>query len=148
MIRLSDWQIPNWMLKVIASFLSGRTMVVNYKGEQSSSYPLPGSLAQGDELSVILFLVPVSDICLPPPTPRPLPLHPGDVSTCVPPLPPPVSSDELRLKWIDDIVTAETVCLKKCLVKGPDIIGPKNKREQSGFILPPESFQTSSNENQ
>ena len=58
------------------------------------------------------------------------------------------SSKEIQLKWIDDIVTAETISLKKCLIEGPEIIGPKNKREQSGLILPPENsrVQTKINE--
>ena len=66
-----------------------------------------------------------------------MPVHPGDVSSCLPPLPPPVTKDELRLKWIDDITAAETINLKSCLDQIPEFIGPKNIHEQKGLSLPP-----------
>ena len=91
LIRLSDWGVPSWLLKIVASYLTGRSMVVNYKGKQSKAYLLPGSVAQGDELGQLLFLVAMSDVALPPAPPLPEPVHPGDISSCVLPLPPPLS---------------------------------------------------------
>ena len=134
LIRLADWQTPTWILKVVTSYLTKRTMVENYKGATSNEHSLPGSLSQGDELAVILFLVAMSDVGLPPPLPL-LPLLPGDISVCVPPLPPPVSDDEVRIKWIDDVSIGETIDLG-LLVEGPDFIGPRNIHELHNLQLP------------
>ena len=124
--KLSDWGVPVWLIKIVASYLSKRTMVVNYGGAQSKPFDLPGSVAQGDELGLLLFLVAISDAGLPPAPPLPPPVLPGDVSSCVPPHPPPVTGEELRLKWVDNITLAETVKLDKCLQKKPIFIGPSN----------------------
>ena len=59
--RLSDWNTPGWLLRIIASYLSDRQMIVRYRGEQSSPRPLPSGRPQGDLLTIILFLVLVSD---------------------------------------------------------------------------------------
>ena len=32
LIGLSDWNTPDWFLKIISSFLTGRKMIVRYKG--------------------------------------------------------------------------------------------------------------------
>ena len=40
--KLSDLDVPGWLLRIVVAFLSNRSMVVNYKGCQSSVKPLPG----------------------------------------------------------------------------------------------------------
>ena len=55
--RLSDWGTPAWILRVVASYLTERSMIVRYDGEDSSPHPLPGSVAQGCELGQLLFLL-------------------------------------------------------------------------------------------
>ena len=67
LIRLSDWSVPGWLLKIVASFLTERSLVVRYKGAQSQPHPLPGGSPQGDELGQLLFLVEVSDAGMDPP---------------------------------------------------------------------------------
>ena len=111
-------------------------MIVNYKGKQSKAYLLPGSVAQGDELGQLLFLVAMSDVALPPAPPLPEPVHPGDISSCVLPLPPLLTPEELRVKWIDDVTIAETIKLDVCLRSKPEYIGPKNLHEQNNLFLP------------
>ena len=51
LIRLSDWNTPTWLLKVIASYLTHRSLIVQYNGAQSQ--PHPGGVAQGDELALL-----------------------------------------------------------------------------------------------
>ena len=41
LIRLSDWNTPGWLLKIIPSYLTGRKMVVRYRGAESDPQPLP-----------------------------------------------------------------------------------------------------------
>ena len=130
-IRLSDWGVPSWLV--------GRSMVVNHKVKQSKAYLLPGSVAQGDELGQLLFLVAMSDVALPPAPPLPEPVHPGDISSCVLPLPPPLTPEELRLKWIDDVTIAETIKLDKCLKLNSEFIGPRNFHQQNNMYLPGEN---------
>ena len=71
LIRLSDWGVPAWLLKIVASYLTNRTMIVRYKGVQSKEHSLPGGGPQGDAVGHILFLVEISDcrMDLPPPLP-------------------------------------------------------------------------------
>ena len=110
-------------------------MVVNFKGKQSKVYQLPGSVAQGDELGQLLFLVAMSDVALPPAPPLPEPVHPGDINSCALPLPPPLTPEEVRVKWIDDVLIGETIKLDKCLKSKPSFIGPANLHEQNNLHL-------------
>ena len=79
LIRLSDWNTPGWLLQIIVSHLTNRRMIVRYKGAQSLSHPLPSGGPQGDILTIILFLVLVSDSAVGPPPPLPLDAVPGEV---------------------------------------------------------------------
>ena len=41
-IRLSDWRVPGWLLRILISYLSGRSMILRYKGAESSRHMMPG----------------------------------------------------------------------------------------------------------
>ena len=43
-IRLSDWGVPGWLLRILISYLQERTMVLKYNGATSSPQPLPGGI--------------------------------------------------------------------------------------------------------
>ena len=45
--KLSDMGVPAWLLKIVMSFLEGRSMVVRYQGATSSPRALPGGGPQG-----------------------------------------------------------------------------------------------------
>ena len=140
LIRLSDWGTPGWLLKVIASYLTDREMIVRYRGEQSKAYSLPSGGPMGDILGMIIFLVEVSDCSMDPAPPLPSDSLPGDVS-CVPAPPPPIQTDkEIRLKFLDDTTTAECLDLKKQLAKREtDFIGPKIFHDRNSLELISES---------
>ena len=53
--------VPGWLLKLVISFLSDRSMRVKYKGKLSGFYPLPGGGPQGALLGLFLFLVLIND---------------------------------------------------------------------------------------
>ena len=102
LIRLSDWGVPPFLLKLIVSFLTDRSLRVRYRGAVSESELLPSGGPQGLTLTMILFLVLMSDSAQDPAPPLPLDAVPGDVN-CVPAPPLPLEThDEIRLKFQDD----------------------------------------------
>ena len=119
-IRLSDWGVPGWLLRILVSYLSGRSMVLRYKGVQSSRHWMPGGSPQGALLGVLLYLVYVSDVGMDlPPMP---PAEHGIIdlpSVPFPPLPA-VTADEARLKFVDDLSMAEFIRLDTQLTQQPD----------------------------
>ena len=46
--RLCDWNVPGWLLRIVASYPTGSKMTVRYRGASSSVHPLPSGCAQGD----------------------------------------------------------------------------------------------------
>ena len=61
-IRLSDWGVPGWLLRILISYLTGRSMILRYNGAQSSRHLMPGGSPQGALLGILLYLVYVSDV--------------------------------------------------------------------------------------
>ena len=46
-VRLSDWGVPGWLLKILISYLQGLSMILRYKGVYSSRHMMPGGSPQG-----------------------------------------------------------------------------------------------------
>ena len=67
-IRLSDWGVPGWLLQIISSYLSNRSMTLKYNGEVSDPQSLPGGAGQGSRLGMYLFLIELSDAGMPVPS--------------------------------------------------------------------------------
>ena len=61
-IKLSDMGVPAWLLKIVMSFLSDRSMIVRHKGASSSRRNLPGGGPQGTLLGLLLFLVLINNV--------------------------------------------------------------------------------------
>ena len=95
-IRLSDWGVPGWLLKILTSYLTGRSMELKYKGAISSPQSLPGGTVQGSELGILLFIVEHSDAGMDIPV---QPLDGQDVFSVSQPLPA-VTQKECRLKYL------------------------------------------------
>ena len=137
LIRLADWGTPPYLLRVIASYLSNREMIVRYKGGESPPYPLKARGPMGDVLGMIIFLVEVSDCLMDPPPPLPPGSSAVDVS-CVPAPPPPLQTDkELRLKYLDDALAGECINLKTQVRASQPIIGPRTFHDRNGLELIP-----------
>ena len=102
--KLSDMGVPSWLLKIVISFLTNRTMVVRYKGETSDVKMLPGGGPQGALLGLFLFLVLINDVGFSDQS-----NENGDIITCKRRV---KEFNELHLKYVDDLTLAESISMK------------------------------------
>ena len=124
---LYDMHTPPWLLNILMSYLSNRTMVMSYNGVAATSKDLPGGGPQGAYLGGIIFIVKYNGAFLRPPIP---PLIRGPV----------LKSKSVKVKYIDDGTVATSVNLKKCLVNDPVTRPrPHNYHERTMQVLPPEN---------
>ena len=116
---LANMHVPGWLLLIIISYLTERSMYMRYKGESSSRKLLPGSSPQGAFLGILLFIIIFNGALLRPAIPRP---------------------NSLNLKYIDDLSMLEAFKLKTSLVMDPvDRVKPLTFNERTGQILPREN---------
>ena len=129
--KLSDMNVPGWLLKLVIAFLTNRKMVVRYKGATSSSKDLPGGGPQGTLLGLLLFLVLINDAGFQD--------QENEVGVNI------TSSRKnfkatnlLHLKYIDDMTLAESIKLKEKLVDVPveDRTLPAPFHARTGHALP------------
>ena len=104
--------VPAWLLRLVISFLTERTMVVRYKGETSSVKRLPGGGPQGALLGLLLFLVLVNDVGFDNQSNQN-----GEVITCKRRV---KEYNELHLKYVDDLILTEAISMKSQLNHLPD----------------------------
>ena len=124
---LFDMHTPAWLLNIIVSYLSDRSMYLTYKGQQSSQKMSPGGGPQGAYLGGIIFIIKYNGAFLRPPIPRGV--H-GPVS----------KARAEKVKFVDDGTVAVSVDLKACLVPNPvQRVRPLNFHERTGHILPDEN---------
>ena len=124
-VRLSDWGVPGWLLRILISYLTGRSMILRYKGVCSDRFLMPGGSPQGTLLGVLLYLVYVSDIGMDLPQAPPTVQGIVDLPSVQYPPPPAISVHEARLKFVDDLSLAEIVRLDSQL-----------HQNHSGYYLP------------
>ena len=67
---LYDMHTPSWLLKIVASYLSDRSMFLTYQGHQSSRKLLPGGGPQGAFLGGLIFIIKYNGAFLRPVIPR------------------------------------------------------------------------------
>ena len=67
---LHDMHVPPWLLLILISYLSGRSMILTYNGASSSPKHLPGSSPQGVFLGIFFFIVKYNGVSLRPNIPR------------------------------------------------------------------------------
>ena len=53
---LYDMHVPAWLLLILSSYLTGRSMILTYNGASSSPRNLPGSSPQGAFLGIFSLL--------------------------------------------------------------------------------------------
>ena len=122
---LFDMHTPSWLLKIIASYLSNRSMILKYKEAFSSKKSLPGGGAQGAHLGGIIFIVKFNGAFLRPPIPR---NTVGPVS----------ESKSQSVKFVDDGSVAVSVNLRKSLNPAPNSQPrPLNFNERTCHVLTP-----------
>ena len=95
---LAAMHVPGWLLLILISYLTERSMFMRYKGSCSSRRFLPGSTPQGALLGILLFIIKFNGALLRPLIPR-------------------VSS--LSLKYVDDLSLLTAINLKTSLTPDP-----------------------------
>ena len=120
--KLSEMDVPGWLLSIVIAFLSNRKMLVRYNGSESSIKNLPGGGPQGSLLALLLFLVLVNDI---------------GCSSCIDTN----CLREIHLKFVDDLTAAEAVNLKKDVVTIPTENRqlPDSYHKRTGHLFPNEN---------
>ena len=120
---LYDMHTPAWLLKIIFSYLSERSMILSYKGFQSNMKLLPGGGPQGALLGGIIFMLKYNGAFLRPPIPRNI-------------MGPILYSKAKSVKYVDDGTVAVSINLKKTLnIEPSDQPRPLTFRERTGHSL-------------
>ena len=129
---LHDMKVPAWLLKILISYLTERSMVLKFRGAVSTPRTLPGSAPQGVFLGCFFFMVKFNGSLLRPSVPRPFqkpePLMHSKATSCT-------------VKYIDDASQACSVKLKKSLNKIDiaDRPRPLEYFEHTGYTLCPDN---------
>ena len=55
--RLSDMSCPGWLLKIVVSYLTGRSLTIRWQGKMSKKLPLHSGAGQGTILGLFLFCI-------------------------------------------------------------------------------------------
>ena len=112
---------PGWLLALICSYLSNRTMALTYQGATSSTRDMPGGYGAGTWLGGFLFIIKFNGICLRPAIPR---LN---------------GNQAIQLKYIDDATKCASINLTKSLVPDPSVRpAPLSYNERTRMVLNPE----------
>ena len=110
---LCDLGVPGWLLKIVASFLKNRELILKYQGCTARSKKLPGGGPQGTILGMFLFIVLINLVGF------------GDQNkkvgiTITKPLQKRKPMESIHLKYIDDLTVAQSLSLKNQLVLNSD----------------------------
>ena len=121
---LYKMKVPAWLLKILMSYLSERTMILKVNNKVSSSKSLPAGVPQGAFLGGLIFIIKFNGALRRPSIPR---IISG-------------SKKSLTVKYVDDESVAVDVDLKKSLIPDPvEKPRPLQFRERTGHILPEEN---------
>ena len=128
---LSDLGVPNWLLRLVASFLSKRELILRYKGKSSKRKSLPGGTPQGTKLGMFLFLILINFAGY---KSHEVVSNLGQyVTKAVSERKPLVKK---HMKYIDDMSIMASIDLKLSLEKEPNQIRPLKFHDRTGHKLP------------
>ena len=140
---LHDMHVPSWLLLILFSYLTGRSMILTYKGASSSPRSLPGSSPQGAFLGIFFFIIKYNAAALRPRIPRPPVMYEchNNLAKCS------KNKDDCtkhprdtHALFVDDLSEAEAINLKKQLVNDTSVRSyPLTFHERTRQILPPGS---------
>ena len=124
--------VPGWLLLIIISYLTERSMILKYKGCTSTRRSLPGSSPQGVYLGNLFFIIKFNGAAMRPPVPRPIwPLLRKFKSPLGSTDPPAV-----KLKFVDDLSILCNINLSKEVILDPvNRPRPFNHGERTGHVL-------------
>ena len=106
-ILATEMQVPGWLLRIVASYLSGRSLKIRYLNKTSTCRQMPGGTAAGTILGLNLFLI-LFNGAGPEPNPRGI----GQYITQTRRQP----IQKMKVKWIDDSTLCTAIDLKASLV--------------------------------
>ena len=135
-------KVPQWLLRLILSYLQNRKMILRFRNCSSDPKDLPGGCPQGTLIGVILYILYINPIGFP-----------GEVTLQVNDIVnkywntlddlPDLSSSNITLpttmniaKYMDDVTIQEAVDLTTSLATKLDRSGPLPWWESSGKLLP------------
>ena len=138
----NDLGTPSYLLKILASYLTNRKMIVRHKEAVSETCDMYGGGPQGTNLGVLIYLVNINSCGI----------SLDDIEKCVRglsteveranpilPLPPPSrTTNSARFKFIDDMSLCQSVDLKDLVMKEKETERPFNFRDRTQHYLPEE----------
>ena len=138
---LHDMHVPPWLLLILISYLSGRSMILSYNGASSSPKHLPGSSPQGVFLGIFFFIVKYNGVSLRPSIPRIMfnqkcraKYRTCDKQSCK------EHTKTMHALYVDDRTDAVAIDMKKQLMQSATPRSfPLNYHERTGHVLPPGS---------
>ena len=128
---LHDMHVPGWLLLLIISYLTERSMVLKYKGCSSSRRSLPGSSPQGVFLGNLFFIIKFNGaarkLAIPHAVWPLLPKYKSDYGSTDP--------AAIKLKYVEDLSILTRVNLLEDVVTDPiSRPRPYNQGERTGHI--------------
>ena len=108
-ILAEDMKVPNWLIRIISSYLSSRKLTIRYRNQRSTSREMPGGTAAGTVLRLNFFLILFNGAG-----------PPADNSSIEKQITQPINKrqpvSKKKVKWIDDVTLCNAVNLKTALV--------------------------------
>ena len=135
-------RLPQWLLRLLLSYLQNRKMILRFRNCRSSAKDLPGGCPQGTLIGVILYILYINPVGFP----GEITLQVNEIVKnywnhidSIPDLVPSSSSLPASLnsaKFMDDATLQEAIDLSTCLATNVDRSGPLPWWESSGKLLP------------
>ena len=128
---LCNLGVPGWLLNIVASFLQNRELILSYQGCTAKSRKLPGGGPQGTVLGMFLFIVLINLVGFENQNKQVGKTITKSLNRRKP-------METIHLKFIDDLSVAESLNLKKQLIKNPDVNQPRplDFHDRTEHILP------------
>ena len=128
---ISDMGCPNWLLRIVVSYLSKRQLIVRFNGKQSKKAPLNSGCGQGTLLGLFCFCVMFNGA-----GPKPQKEDIGTIITQPRRMRKPIPA--AKKKWVDDLSLYVPIRLKENLVidTRPDTARPVPYHGGTGHQLP------------
>ena len=132
-IMLSEMGVPGWLLRIVASFLTQRKLIVRHKGLNSQKMSLPAGGPQGSILSCFIFIILINFAGI---QPHSEPIGKLITKPCNKRQP----MEKTNAKFVDDLTLAVSLNLKETLQPDhtPASIGPREFHRRTNHILPRE----------
>ena len=129
--RISDLGCPGWLLRIVSSYLQGRSLTIRWQSKQSRKLPLNSGAGQGTIIGLFLFCVTFNGAG---PKPQTEPI--GQIITQPRRTRKPIQKG--KKKWVDDLSIYVPIRLQSTIIKDnrEPQIGPLSFHNRTGQMLP------------